>query len=87
MGGDGEYLSGFRVADFLGGAENTMKDAEAVKGETVSPREGVRRSFKEEAEEAGGFSPGKGKLFRESAGEFPLVHRLTRRDFFPPPAI
>lgn len=63
MCGDGEYLSGFRVANFLGGAANTMKDAETAEGKPVSPREGVRRSFKEEAEEAGGFSPGQGKLF------------------------
>jgi hypothetical protein len=69
-------FSGFRVADFLGGAADAAEGAEATQGDRLFCCERVGDGFQEGPENPLAFNVWKAKGFGEGAGEVGLRQRL-----------
>ena len=76
MGGESNNLSGFRVADFLGGAVDGVEGPEAAESDRFFSGERLGDIFQEGAEDSLAFDVRKAEGLGEGAGEVGLGQGL-----------
>jgi hypothetical protein len=76
VGGESNNLSGFRVADFLGGAADGVEGTEAAESDRFFSGERLGDIFQEGAEDSLAFDVRKAEGLGEGAGEVGLRQRL-----------